>query len=182
MYLDVKHKYKKPVKVIHAGEYYISNKDELIQTLLGSCIAVCLYDPVNKIAGMNHFMLPGKITKSDIFKDMSARYGISAINQLLEGMIKKGSDIRKIKAKLFGGGCVLKYKRRGKSIPNDNIRLAKVMLEVEDIPIVENDTGGSYTRKIILDVKSGNVYCKKTTNKDIVAKVILDELNLHKGS
>ncbi|MBN1531984.1 MAG: chemotaxis protein CheD [Spirochaetes bacterium] len=176
MYLKETRRYGKPVKIIHAGEFYTSGNDELIQTLLGSCVAVCLYDPVRRISGMNHFMLPGRISRVDIFNDRSARYGITAINTLIEAMLGMGSEKKSIVAKVFGGGSVIEYRQRAKSIPEDNVRVARVMLEMADIQMLEIDTGGAYSRKIVMDVLSGEVYCKKSASEKIAARVFSRQL------
>ncbi len=173
MYIRHSGKYQKDIKIIHPGEYYISNEDELIGTLLGSCVSVCLFDEESAIAGMNHFMLPGKISHTDMFTDKSARYGIIAINDLVHGMVESGAGRNRIKAKIFGGGHVLDTKTI--SIPNDNIRLAKAMMEMEDIPIVKVDVGMNYTRKILFEVKTGKVFLKKSTRADVIKKVFKEE-------
>lgn len=175
MYIRNSWKYGKPLKIIQAGEFFVSNTDEFIGTLLGSCIAVSLYDTVNSISGLNHFMLPGRISRVDIFEDRSAKYGITAINTLIEEMEKKGAKRKDIVAKLFGGGSVLEYEKRTNTIPMDNIRLARIMLEIEDIPIIQSDVGGKYTRKLLMDVQTGKVYCRRTLNKKIVEKVLKEE-------
>lgn len=167
MYLKNAKKYGKPLKVIHAGEFYVSDRDELIQTLLGSCVAVCLYDGKKQIAGMNHFMLPGRISKVDIFSDRSARYGIAAVNDLIEAMVERGAEKRNLVAKIFGGGSVLEYRHKTKFIPDDNVRVARVMLEIADIQIKEQNTGGKYSRKVVMDVKSGDVFCKQSENTKV---------------
>jgi chemotaxis protein CheD len=158
-------KYRKEVKVIYAGEYYTSHKDELIETVLGSCVAVCLYDTVRKVSGMNHFMLPGKIVKRDIFSDESAKYGVIAINHLIKSMLDKGAEHKNMIAKIFGGGQVLKTVADVYKIHLDNIRLARVVLEMEDIHIDQSDVGDQFTRKIIMDVKTGKVYLRKSKGK-----------------
>ncbi len=155
----------------------MSGRDEIISTLLGSCVAVCLYDPEKKVAGMNHFMLPGRISKADIFQDRSAKYGITAMESLIAGMEKLGADRSRMMAKVFGGGSMFDYDKKTNRIPHDNIRLAKLMLEIEDIPIAQIDVGERYTRKVMLDVKSGKVFLKKTTNQSLREKVRKDEEN-----
>ncbi len=175
MYIRNSWKYGKPLKIIQAGEYFVSSADEFIGTLLGSCIAVSLHDTVNGISGLNHFMLPGRISRVDIFEDRSAKYGITAINTLIEEMEKKGAERKDMVAKLFGGGSVLEYGKRTNTIPMDNIRLARIMLEIEDIPIVQSDVGGKYTRKLMMDVPTGKVYCRRTLSKKIVEKVLREE-------
>jgi chemotaxis protein CheD len=158
-------RYGKKVILIYAGDYYVSSDDEMIGTSLGSCIAVCLYDPCIKVGGMNHFMLPGKISLLET-TGHSAKYGITAINSLMDSMIKKGAIKKNIIAKLFGGGAVLAFENKKTTIPDNNIRIARVMLEMEDIPITEEDTGGKFIRKVFLDIATGKVYLKKILRSD----------------
>jgi chemotaxis protein CheD len=150
----------------------------MIGTLLGSCVAVCLHDPEKKISGMNHFMLPGRISKADIFKERTAKYGITAIGELLDGMLAVGCSMQDLWAKVFGGGSVMEFKMKTNSIPSDNVRLARLLLEMEDIPITEVDVGGNYTRKLLFEVKSGRVFLKKTTSRDVYEKVETRDKNI----
>jgi chemotaxis protein CheD len=171
MYIRNSRKWGKAMKIIHPGEYYVSREDELIATLLGSCVSVCLYDRENRIAGMNHFMLPGKISNADVFQDKTARYGITAINELFGQMEKAGAKKGRLSAKVFGGGHVMETVIETNSIPLDNVRLAKIMLELEDVPIVEMVVGGTYTRKIIMEVDTGKVFLKSITKQDVLEKI-----------
>lgn len=171
MYIRNNGKFGKPIKIINAGDYYVSSKDEFIGTLLGSCVAVCLYDPINKIAGMNHFMLPGKITLNDRNSAQSERYGITAINELLQAMMANGASRENLVSKIFGGGSVLRFEKKVNTIPLDNIRVARIMLEMEDIPILESDVGGEYTRKLLFEVDSGKVFLRKTVGDKILKDV-----------
>jgi len=175
MYIRQSKKYNKEIRIIHPGEFYVSNEDEIIGTLLGSCVALCLHDRQNGVAGMNHFMLPGRISEKDIFADRSARYGITAINQLLSAVESRGGLKKNIVAKIFGGGHVLESMGQSETIPLDNIRIARIMMEIDDIPIATSDVGETYTRKLLMDVKSGKVYLKKTTRKDVLDNVIKSE-------
>ena len=175
MYIRNSSRYEKPIKIIHPGEYYVSTEDELIGTLLGSCVALCLVDTVNGVAGMNHFMLPGRISNSDIFADRSARYGITAINQLVHGVHEAGAERKYLKAKIFGGGHVLDVAGSTETIPMDNIRVARVMMEMEDIEILSSEVGAHYTRKLLLDVKSGRVYLKKTSRQEVIDTIVKEE-------
>ncbi|MBN1495944.1 MAG: chemotaxis protein CheD [Spirochaetes bacterium] len=160
MHVPHRRKFDKPVTIIQPGEYHVSDRDEMIGTLLGSCVAVCLHDPVRRVSGMNHFMLPGRIVKNDVFSAGSARYGISAITELLGMMEKRGAARRDMVAKIFGGGHVIYTALDSSTIPMDNVRLARTLLEIEDIPIVEMEVGGDSARKILMDVKSGKVFMK----------------------
>jgi chemotaxis protein CheD len=175
MYIRQSIKFGKDVKIIHPGEYYVSDENEFIGTLLGSCVAVCLIDKEKKISGMNHFMLPGRISKRDLLSDNKAKYGITAINKLMSSMIKHGASREHLVAKIFGGGHVLESAENTLSIPADNVRLARLMMEIEDIPIEEIDAGGNYTRKLMMDVKTGKVYLKRSTRKEIMEEIGKEE-------
>lgn len=175
MYVRHSAKYNKQIKIIHPGEFYVSKENELIGTLLGSCVAVCIYDPVARIAGMNHFMLPGRISSSDIFADRSARYGITAVNELISTIISKGGVKDNFHSKIFGGGHMIEVEKKSSTIPLDNIRLAKVMMEMEDIPVLKTDVGGNFTRKLLMDTTTGKVYLKKTTREDVLKTVTTRE-------
>jgi len=182
MFRSTSRKYGKELIVIHPGELYATTEDEIIGTLLGSCVAVCLFDSKNGIAGMNHFMLPGRISHRDIFSDRSARYGITAIHELLNEVEKKGAEKKNLIAKIFGGGHVLEIASETVTIPIDNIRLAKIMMEIEDIPIQQTDVGENFTRKLLLDVKSGKVYLRKTTKKEVYNKIAGREIEFARRS
>ena len=175
MYIRKSKKYGKNVRIIYPGEFFVSKDNELIGTLLGSCVSVCLFEPELKVSGMNHYMLPGRISKQDIFADRSARYGITAINELLTKIEKFGAKKKNLIAKVFGGGHVLSSDGGSVAIPHDNIRVAKVLLEMEDIPIDEIDVGDRFTRKLLMDVNTGKVYLKKTVGAKISTEVIQRE-------
>ncbi len=184
MYVKEKHKLGKSISIIYPGEYYVTDKDELIGTLLGSCVSVCLHDSENKVGGMNHFMLPGRIRGSDILNDDSAKYGIAAINRIIELMLKKGAKRENLTAKLFGGGKILNLPVNGNQnmIPADNIRVAKLLMELDDIPITAMDVGANYTRKIIFDAFSGKVYLRKITKSEVTDLIVTrDEKFFNRG-
>ena len=176
MYSTSSIKYKKEVTVIQPGDFYASGDDKIISTLLGSCVAVCLYDTVNCISGMNHFMLPGRINKSDILDDESAKFGTIAIRNLLIHLYKIGARKEHLIAKIFGGGHIIDNIIEKKGIPFDNIRLAKLYMEIEDIPIVDIDVGDIYTRKIFMDVRSGKVFLKKITKAEVINQIAKRDL------
>ncbi len=165
MYIRHEARFGKNLVTINAGELYVSSEDEVIGTVLGSCVAVCLYDSKKLISGMNHFMLPGRVCKADLFADNSAKYGIVAIRELVESMEKKGARRESISAKVFGGGRVIDIDDTGSGISQDNVRLARAILEIEDISITHVDHGGNYMRKLFMDVTSGKVFLKKTISK-----------------
>ena len=162
--------YGKPVKVIHAGEWHVSNSDEMILTILGSCVAVCIHDPVNRVSGMNHFMLPGHISEPDVSGDRTSRYCITAMKILLENLTGIGAERDHLRASIFGGGSMTDSSTHctfgDEPLPSQNVRIAKLFLELEDIPLCQDDTGGPYSRKIFMDVRIGRVYMKRKTGME----------------
>ncbi len=124
-----------------------------VVTILGSCVAVCLWDPVLQIGGINHFMLP-------LWNGQglaSPRYGNIAIEKLLDKMLFLGSRRQDIKAKVFGGGEVIETSINQFRIGKRNIELAKELLQELKIPIISSSVGGKYGRKILFYTQTGEV-------------------------
>jgi len=175
MYVKFRDGLGKKLNIIQPGEYYATGEDELIGTLLGSCVAVCLHDDVNRIGAMNHYMLPGRLSKSSWGDGDSTKYGIASINIIMKEMLRLGASRAGLTAKIFGGGNILKSiasMKKKTMIPADNVRVARLMMEMEDIPITAMDVGADYTRKIIFDVHSGKVYLRKFKGDDISELVL----------
>ncbi len=149
---------KKEIR-IHIGDFYTSKEDIVISTILGSCVAVCLLDRQNKIAGMNHIILPGK-TNSTVF-DTQTRYSINAMEILINDMMKKGADRYKLKAKIFGGAHVLNGLDRKHEVGPQISDFVVQFLELERIPIMARDLGGDRPRKIFFFTDTGRVSVKK---------------------
>lgn len=127
----------KTITVIQ-GEFRISDSPTVVlSTILGSCIAVCLYDRVAKIGGMNHFLLPGQHSSSNL----DVRYGVNAMELLINGLLKSGADRKHLTAKLFGGSSIAK--NLGK-IGESNITFAREYLRNEKIPCVSESLGGGF--------------------------------------
>jgi chemotaxis protein CheD len=169
MYKIYNNKIKSYTITILPGEYYASNKNEIIYTILGSCISVVLYDPLLKIGGMNHFMLPeeGKKSDKDFFETQSGRYGINAMELLINSLLKLGTTKSRITAKIFGGSKVLNVINEKRiSIADQNIDFAFKFMETENIPVVSSDTGGTNTRKILFYSGTGKVFQQKLKNRN----------------
>ena len=145
--------------VINAGEYYASKDPVIINTLLGSCVAVCLYDPVSRIGGMNHILLPGK---PDIkrFND-SARYGINAMDTLITMMMKLGGRRDKIIAKAFGGAHIIPEISWEYGVGHQIADFVRVFLKKEKIRLVSSDLEGFDIRKIFFHTDTGDVFLKR---------------------
>ena len=149
----------KELVTISIGEYYASKGSTIISTLLGSCVAVCLYDKENHIGGMNHILMPGK---PDMGKyDASARYGINAMELLINAIMKLGGNRKKIIAKTFGGANVLPSISEDRAIGLKNIQFVVDFLGEEKIKIVSRDFGGNDTRKIFFHTDTGIVFLKR---------------------
>ncbi|MEW5736505.1 MAG: hypothetical protein AB1921_16795 [Thermodesulfobacteriota bacterium] len=147
--------------LLRAGEYYVSTKGEVIYTLLGSCVAACLYDLDRKIGGMNHFLLPGLVHPEEIFTSEVGRYGMYAMELLIGELIKNGARRDKLKAKIFGGGNVLKFRTMDGDVTGSNVRFASKFLELEGIPPQTQDVGGLQGRKVLFFSDTARVLLKR---------------------
>jgi len=158
--------FKKRVK-IHIGEIYTSSEPTIIETLLGSCVSVCLYDPKKRSGGMNHILLPGK---ADLQRfDDATRYGINAMEILINSMMKLGSKRKNILSKIFGGAHILQSLGRHMAPGQKNIEFVEEFLDLEGIPVVSRNTGGHNGRKIYFHTHTGDVFLKTLPNKNFEA-------------
>lgn len=159
MYKMFNKKISKNVIIIQPGEHYVtSDPTEAIATVLGSCVSVCLIDETMGLGGMNHFMLPGDFRNEEIFTTRSGRYGMFAMESLINDMMKKGGRKENFKAKVFGGGHVLNFRKTDGNVPESNINFAKTFLTFEEIPVVASDLGGNAGRKIIFIPGTGEKF------------------------
>lgn len=140
------------------GEFYVTDKDIVLVTVLGSCIACCLFDLERGIGGMNHFMLPE--SKLETPNSEAARYGTFAMELLINGMMKRGADRKALRAKIFGGGNVLRN-ITSINIGPANTQFVKTYLQREQIPVLAQDVLGEAPRKIHFYAKSGRVLVHK---------------------
>ena len=163
MYKSFNKKLNKDIIVIQPGEYFVvDGTSDGIATVLGSCVAVCLMDVERNIGGMNHFMLPGDFRNDEVFASKSSRYGMFAMESLINEMMKRGARREKLTAKIFGGAHVLNFRKSDGNIPQANINFVKTYLNFEEIPVVAGDLGGDTGRKIIfLPSENGRVLVKK---------------------
>jgi len=148
---------------IGPGEHYTSAEPEIIKTLLGSCVAVCLFDPVSNLIGMNHFLLAkDKLQRSSLRDPRAGYYGVHAMELLINSLVKLGAKKNRLQAKVFGGANVLKT--LDGDIPNHydvgnlNVDFALAFLTRERIPIVSTDVRGNTGRVIYFDPGDFSVY------------------------
>lgn len=152
-----------PRMTIHIGGLRASRDPMVIDTVLGSCIAACLYDAEARIGGMNHFMLPDGI---DPANPNSARYGVYAMELLISDLMKLGANRKNFRAKVFGGGHVLKIRESASGVPQRNIEFVRRFLNNEQIPIVKEDVGGYQPRRVLFHTDSSRVFVKYLGQQD----------------
>ncbi len=146
---------------IKPGEFYVTKDEELIVTVLGSCVAACIRDRKNNIGGMNHFMLP--ITPGGSYDPVnvtsaSARYGNFAMEFLINNIIRNGGERRYLEVKIFGGAKVVK---KMSDVGEKNIAFIQQYVKSEALTVVSSDLGGLHPRKVMYDPMSGVVRIKK---------------------
>ncbi len=147
-----------PRVTIHIGGLHVSHEPVVLDTVLGSCIAACLYDSVAGVGGMNHFMLP---EGADPDNPLSARYGVHAMELLISELMKIGGQRRRFQAKIFGGGHVLRIRESLNGVPQSNINFIRDFLSVEQIPIVKEDLGGYHPRRVLFYTHTSRVFLKR---------------------
>lgn len=155
------------------GEYYYTDRDMLIVTVLGSCVSACIRDRSTGLGGMNHFMLPDGGDTGPVSASM--RYGTYAMEVLINDLLKSGARRESLEAKVFGGGAVL----RGFSAMNVGERNAAFVtsfLKTEKIPVLAEDLNDIHPRKVYFFPRTGKVLVKKLmqTHNDTLAKRELD--------
>lgn len=140
---------------VYPSALFVATTPYVIKTVLGSCIAVCLFDPQHALGGMNHYMLPWWNSQGLA----SPKYGDIAIDVLVERMLSAGADRSTLVAKIFGGAEQF-GKDSSYSVGRNNIEVAEQQLRRHGIPIVSASTGGPHGRKIIYHSDTGVVKMK----------------------
>ncbi|WP_380052506.1 chemotaxis protein CheD [Falsihalocynthiibacter sp. SS001] len=161
------------VKSVHIaqGEYFVSNKtDVLISTVLGSCVATCLWDARAGVGGMNHILLPQDLSNSP----MSQMHGINAMEILINEMLKLGAVKSRIRAKLFGGAKMVVGLS---NIGLRNSRFAADFLRQEQIPCEAQSLGGVEARRIQFWPSTGRARQKFVTNAPVETPIVGEQAN-----
>ena len=167
MYSHYDYKLKRNVVMLHPGEHYATTEDAFVSTVLGSCVAVVLFDRELRLSGMNHYMLPGsKAQPRPQDREMAGKLGVHAMELLIGALLEKGARREKLEAKVFGGGNVLGIEdvhpgMKGSDIGAANVRFAFSYLKEKNISVVSSDVEGYVARKLFLDPPSGYVYLKR---------------------
>lgn len=162
-YWDRQH--EMPAAKILPGEYYVTNQDEVITTVLGSCVSACIRDRVFRVGGMNHFMLPasdsGDWNGGASLTSSANRYGNYAMEHMINDILKHGGQRRNLEVKIFGGGQIIQAMT---NIGRRNIEFVRHYLTMEGLQVVNEDVGDVYPRKILYFPATGRVRLRKLQN------------------
>lgn len=140
------------IKVL-PGEYYATASELMIVTLLGSCVAACIHDPARQIGGMNHFLLPQNRLNDGL---AAARYGVHAMELLINGLLQLGARRESLEAKVFGGGNVAR-RMSNCLVGQQNVDFVLAFLKRERIRVTAQDMGGDSPRRIHFFPRTGQV-------------------------
>ena len=166
---------KMDVVKILPGEYYVTNQKELISTVLGSCISACVRDKRTGIGGMNHFMIPShgrELNAKD--KQLITRYGVYAMEHLINDIFKNGGTRKNIEIKLFGGGNIMTNQG---DIGKQNILFVREFVNTEGYLVTSEDMGDIYPRKVNYCPMTGKARVKKLVKAN-KREIERQELNL----
>jgi chemotaxis protein CheD len=144
---------------IWIGEFYASKELAVITTLLGSCVGVCLFDPILQVGGMNHILLPGRADLRNF--NAPARYAVNAMELLINRIMALGGNRFRLIAKVFGGAQIMPAISVKNSPGKQNEEFVIQFLKNEGIKIVSSGLGGRHARKIIFYTHTGDVYVKR---------------------
>ncbi len=160
-------------RVIHPGGWAIEPERPL-STLLGSCVAVCLFDPQARVGGLNHFMLPNMRRGANDAVD-TLLSGAYAMESLLNALLQRGARKPRLQAKAFGGGTIINTAGAAMNIGQRNAEFAKEWLGREGIPLLASDFLGPWSRKVLFVPRSGDVYCRRLVTNMATAETIARE-------
>ena len=140
---------------LHAGQVHISTEPQSIVLILGSCVGVCIWDPVSAIGGATHYLLPSWDGRGIA----SPRYGTVAIEVLLQKLVEAGAKREHLVAKVFGGGCLFESMRgsetRKEGLGDRNVETAMTMLAKECIPIIFAEVRKDRGQRIVFKTATG---------------------------
>lgn len=143
---------------LHPGQVFVSASPAEVTTILGSCVAVFLWDPLLRVGGANHYLLPHGVGSGP----SSSRFGNMALRHLIDDVLALGCRRSDLEAKVFGGACVLEALRgKGRHLGRKNVDVALAFLRREGIPVVAEDCGGGRGRKVVFHTDDGAAWVKR---------------------
>lgn len=160
---------------VFSGEWQTSDKpNEMMVTILGSCVSACIRDPVIGVGGMNHFLLPS----TSLEDGLNARYGSFAMEELINAILKLGGRKDRLEVKVFGGGNVIKSSAL---IGDKNVMFVRKYLADEGIKIASEDLGGTQPRRLHYYPHSGKVMMRRLNRKEDFENVAKEEVGYQKN-
>jgi len=152
-------------ELINVGiaDYGVSGSPNILRTILGSCVGICIYDPETTIGGLSHIMLPTSKKEAANIK----KYADTAIPAMIRDMINAGADQKRLISKIAGGATMFKHAENSLmgDIGRNNISSVKSILSSLNIRIISEDVGGDYGRTIDFYLETGEIRIK-TIGKD----------------
>lgn len=144
------------------GEYYVTRNEEMITTVLGSCVSACVRDPIAGVGGMNHFMLPVSLSGESAWNQLGleTRFGVAAMEQTINELLKIGARRELLEFKLFGGGKIIEGMDTN-DVGARNIEFVKLFMIREGFKVIASDLGGPWPRKVNFFPKTGRVMVKR---------------------
>ncbi len=151
--------------IVSIADLAVASGDETLVTYaLGSCVGICLYDSVNRVAGLAHIMLPWSKEAVSTENNMR-RYADTGITELITKMIDSGAKKAQITAKIAGGAQMFGAASSAFNIGERNIKAVIKILETYRIPIIASETGGSYARTVYFHAQNGTMEIR-SANRD----------------
>ena len=141
------------ISVLPGSHAVIDEPGAAVTTLLGSCVAACIRDASRGVGGLNHFLLPGEDGGP---RQPSARYGVHAMEVLINDILKRGGRKDRMEAKIFGGANVIDT-RAADTVGARNAEFVRRYLETEGIPVLASDVGGERARRVFFFPSTGRV-------------------------
>ena len=146
-----------PSVYLFPGQIFASAEAAIVTTILGSCVAVCLWDEEAGVGGINHYLLATNPMRGGA----DARYGNTAMQRLLEEVVDRGASTGRLIAKIFGGARVIEGFSARQSIGEQNVTAARDFLQQNEIAIGGEHTGGRAGRKLLFNTGNGSAYVKE---------------------
>ena len=159
---------------LYSGDCYIAEQPgEMLVTILGSCVAACIRDPITRVGGMNHFLLPAADEVNLRRASDAARYGAFAMEQLINGILKCGGRKERLEIKIFGGAHVI---QSSDMIGERNITFVQQFLKAEGLTAASADVGGTTPRRVNYYPETGRVMLRRLLRRSDEETVSSEEL------
>jgi chemotaxis protein methyltransferase CheR len=159
-----------PERTLIVGDVFASNYPAVLKTFLGSCVSACLYDPETGVGGMNHFSLP----TGSADEGTCSRYGVYAMELLINEIMQRGGDRRRLQAKVFGGAHLLNVPAHAPSVGQRNAQFVLAFLQTEKIPVVARCLGGTSGLRVHFFPHQGKTFVKLIDGRQL-ANVAIEE-------